>query len=75
VQGQWTVTPANVLEYYVYDGHGSVRGVVDEAGAQRLSGGTIYRLDFDGFGNAIGFDPSAASAPRLQYAGEGWDCQ
>ncbi|NLF30346.1 MAG: RHS repeat-associated core domain-containing protein, partial [Planctomycetes bacterium] len=51
------------------DGHGSTRLLVDEAGAIPASGAVFA---YDGFGNALGFAPSAALTTLL-YSGEQTD--
>ena len=56
------------LHHFLYDGHGSTRGLVDATG-QPLTG-QIYR--YDAYGNPIGFDPSAALTTLL-YSGEQLD--
>jgi RHS repeat-associated protein len=66
-QGQWT-SAASVLSYFVYDGHMSVRGLVDGAGA--IDSTQVY--DYDAFGNAKGFLPDTAKSSLL-YVGEWWD--
>lgn len=47
--------------YYLKDGHGSTRGLVDALGLPLSD--QIYR--YDAFGNAIGFDPTATVSARL----------
>ena len=57
---------SNVLTYLVHDGHGSTRALGN-------ANGTITDwYDYDAFGNAVGFEMSAA-ATRLLYDGEGYD--
>jgi RHS repeat-associated protein len=67
VTGQWLASDT-ALSYFVYDGHGSVRGLVDGNGLTN----TAARFDFDAFGNALAFDPNAAST-KLLYSGQLWD--
>jgi hypothetical protein len=69
VVGQWKASPTtSVLDYYLYDGHMSVRGLVDGAGAVDVT--QVY--DYDGFGNAKGLTPDTAKSALL-YVGEWWD--
>jgi len=56
------------LHHFLYDGHGSTRGLVDATG-QPLTG-QIYR--YDAYGNPIGFDSSTALTTLL-YSGEQTD--
>ncbi len=56
--------------YFLYDGHGSVRGLLDTSGL--IVPGQVYR--FDAYGSAIGFDPAAALTGLL-YSGELYDSQ
>jgi hypothetical protein len=59
---------SGAVHFFLYDGHGSTRGLVDATG-QPLSD-QIYR--YDAYGNAIGFDPAAALTTLL-YSGEQLD--
>ncbi len=67
VEGQWLASPGSI-QYFLYDGHGSVRGIEDGNGILDMT----QRLDYDAFGSAINFDPSTA-ASKVLYVGQWWD--
>src|SRR5882724_9070354 len=50
--------------YFQYDGHGSVRGLVNTGGEIPSNA----HLDYDGFGNAL-FNPTSANS-KIGYVGE-----
>jgi len=52
--------------YFIYDGHGSVRHLADSAG------GITDTFNYDAYGNAHGFSPANA-ATALLYCGEQYD--
>jgi RHS repeat-associated protein len=64
---QATITAAAqaVVNYLLYDGHGSTRGLVDALG-QPLAGQVFA---YDAYGNAVGFNPASALTSLL-YSGE-----
>ncbi len=59
---------ASVVQYLLYDGQGSTRGLLDSAG--NVLTGQIYA--YDAFGNAVGFDPQQAQT-RFLFSGEQFD--
>ena len=66
VIAQATGTAQSAPKYLLYDGHGSVRHLADYTGAITES------YAYDAYGNAHGFNPSAAGTSLL-YTGEFYD--
>jgi RHS repeat-associated protein len=56
--------------FFITDGHGSTRLVLDSTGQQPATGAS--RFSYDAYGNALGFDPSAA-VTTLLYSGQSFD--
>ena len=54
--------------FFLYDGHGSTRALLDPTG--QILSGQVYA--YDAYGNAHGFDPAAALTSLL-YCGEQFD--
>ncbi len=73
---QTTFTPGGLAEgetlVFHADGHGSTRVLTDIAAAIAAIAGTLQIFNYDAYGNAIGFDQSAAATTHL-YSGEQFD--
>lgn len=66
--------PALAIHYLLYDGHGSVRGLLDASGATVSTASTPQIYNYDAFGVSLANGVSANNAAtRLQYSGEWWD--
>jgi RHS repeat-associated protein len=63
-------TPSTL--YFGYDGHGSVRVLLNSAAAIATVGGVRQLLNYDAYGNAIGFQ-LAQAATTLLYSGQQTD--
>jgi RHS repeat-associated protein len=66
-------TDAGTPLFFLYDGHGSTRMLLDAAAAVALNGASEQQIfAYDAYGVAIGFDASAA-VTTLLYSGEQFD--
>ena len=63
------LAPVYATDYYGYDGHGSVRFLLDSATGNTTSETDTY--DYDAFGNLIA--QSGSTDNNILYAGEYWD--
>jgi len=76
--GQARDSNSNALEYFLSDGHGSTRELLTAGGnpLADATSGLYLHFDYDAFGNAWGFDPSAPTLPTTRLyspLGGAWD--
>jgi RHS repeat-associated protein len=63
------VEASGEVYYFLYDGHGSTRGLTDANGVIATVNGVVQQFAYDAYGNAIGF-AAADSITTLLYSGE-----